>query len=738
MLRQIIRWFLTNSRVSILQIIPLIDLDAFKVGRYLFAENSKHKIAREFLKIIGTSEIAPGSFVNPKYAHKSRDNKFLKIFYGHKLYNHVNPQYGDYIFNVVGNRLLKTKFTRENFDQKISIVIPTYGAYEDVQVCIQSLKSAKTQVNWHLIVIDDASPNLDERNKIKNLCIDSGGTFIQNEKNLGFVATINKAISESKNDLIVLNSDTEVYDNWLEGFVTVLDDKTATITALSNNASIFSFGVSKNWNDEIIRKFSKSMNSTLQEMWPDPIEIPTSHGFCMYITRSALNAIGEFDAETFGLGYGEEIDFSLRASQFGFKNILTPRTFVYHRGSASFGASNFERKEDAEKLLLAKWPNYLKKVNMFLDTQPIAKLELQARRYRALNPEGKVTLQFSHGLGGGTDIALRNEVNKNLLPDYVNYWIKPSKYQGCVELHVLDHGGEILLHDAVGYGPDIIASNMKSLEIDSVVIHHEMGYERNFLSDFLNKLNVPFDYRIHDYLTLCPFLHFVTESGEYCGEPDTKGCNSCIKKRQKEFIDIERWREHHAKLLFSARSVSAPNVDVVRRFQRYHPNLKVIERSPESNLSRPGSSDELKKKIVIIGAISTVKGVDNLIEIIQHTSSDYRFFVVGFLGGFKYPERFQNLINQKKLVVLGKYDNDDTALAIINEINPDAFLFPGKIPETYSYTLDLALTFDKPVIACDIGAVANRIPLSKFIKFQTNSTPREISELIEEKFFIAS
>lgn len=80
----------------------------------------------------------------------------------------------------------------------------------------------------------------------------------------------------------------------------------------------------------------------------------------------------------------------------------------------------------------------------------------------------------------------------------------------------------------------------------------------------------------------------------------------------------------------------------------------------------------------------------------------------------KDPELYQKHLDQKKLIELGEYENDHVAFDIINHINLVGFLFPGKIPETYSYTLDIALKFDKPIVACNIGAFSNRIPKEIF------------------------
>ena len=57
----------------------------------------------------------------------------------------------------------------------------------------------------------------------------------------------------------------------------------------------------------------------------------------MYIRRKALDEVGPFDAERFTFGYGEENDFCLRATALGWRHRLACDTFVYHKGSVSFG-----------------------------------------------------------------------------------------------------------------------------------------------------------------------------------------------------------------------------------------------------------------------------------------------------------------------------------------------------------------------------------------------------------------
>ena len=58
----------------------------------------------------------------------------------------------------------------------------------------------------------------------------------------------------------------------------------------------------------------------------------------MYVKQEAYELVGEFDAKTFGRGYGEENDFCCRCSMLGYTHVLCDDTFIYHAGTASFAS----------------------------------------------------------------------------------------------------------------------------------------------------------------------------------------------------------------------------------------------------------------------------------------------------------------------------------------------------------------------------------------------------------------
>ena len=122
-----------------------------------------------------------------------------------------------------------------------------------------------------------------------------------------------------------------------------LRENIATVTPLSNNATLASVPNFLEENDipEFVdfEQYAQDIEDCSLELFP---EIPTAHGFCMYIKREALERVGLFDDVTFGKGYGEENDFSYRAMQHGYTHVLCDNTLIRHKGTQSFTAAKQE------------------------------------------------------------------------------------------------------------------------------------------------------------------------------------------------------------------------------------------------------------------------------------------------------------------------------------------------------------------------------------------------------------
>jgi len=123
--------------------------------------------------------------------------------------------------------------------------------------------------------------------------------------------------------------------------------------------------------------------------------------FCVAIPHHVFKLVGELD-EAFGRGYYEDLDYSLRVKVAGYRLGVAEDTFVYHRGSSSFGKIPGETKallKRNKRLVVQKHGNgvifqHVRQANLeilhqYLEKQ-IAGAEIPS--YRIAN-----RLQLAHG-----------------------------------------------------------------------------------------------------------------------------------------------------------------------------------------------------------------------------------------------------------------------------------------------------------------------------------------------------
>ncbi|MGA8278442.1 MAG: glycosyltransferase [Rhodanobacteraceae bacterium] len=224
--------------------------------------------------------------------------------------------------------------------REVVIVVPVYDAVKHVGRCLEALV-AHTRGRARLLLIDDASPDPAIAPLLERHARLPGVTALCNARNLGFTATANRGIAAAdRADVILLNADTEVGPNWLTGLrrAAYARDDIGSATAVSDNAGAFSVPELEQTN---ALPASWSLVQTARALWQHAgqayPELPTGNGFCLYLKRAMLDAVGSFDQVAFPRGYGEENDLCQRASMLGWHHVIAGNVFVGHARSQSFG-----------------------------------------------------------------------------------------------------------------------------------------------------------------------------------------------------------------------------------------------------------------------------------------------------------------------------------------------------------------------------------------------------------------
>ena len=268
----------------------------------------------------------------------------------------------------------------------IDVIVPVYKGLEETRRCIESVLAAPQGEAFELLAVDDASPEPAVSAYLRELAGSGRVTLLRNEVNGGFVRAANRGMEQHRDrDVVLLNSDTEVANDWLDRMraAAYSADDIATVTPWSNNATICSYPF-EGWQGgvpgtqslaELDRLVARCNQGRRQD-------IPTAVGFCMYIRRDSLQRLGLFDAERYGRGYGEENDFCMRARAAGLRHVLAADVFVFHEGSVSFSEDRFELMRRNARLLLEVHPEYSRVVHEYIRADPAAPLRARIDRAR--------------------------------------------------------------------------------------------------------------------------------------------------------------------------------------------------------------------------------------------------------------------------------------------------------------------------------------------------------------------
>ena len=270
----------------------------------------------------------------------------------------------------------------------IDVIVPVYGGLAATRRCLESVLTNPQRAAHEVVVVDDRGPEPGIARYLDPLAAAGRLTLLRNERNLGFVQSVNRGMAlHPDRDVVLLNSDTEVANDWLDRLSAAARSAPdiATATPFSNNATICSYPF-EGWNGDVpgalgLAGLDAVFAATLAGR---TLDIPTAVGFCMYIRRDCLARIGLFDAERYGRGYGEENDFCMRALKAGWRHVLAADAFVFHEGSVSFGPEKLKLIERATQVLVEAHPDYPQRVHDFIARDPARPLRdaIDAARVR--------------------------------------------------------------------------------------------------------------------------------------------------------------------------------------------------------------------------------------------------------------------------------------------------------------------------------------------------------------------
>lgn len=204
------------------------------------------------------------------------------------------------------------------------------STYDSVRIMVVDNGSTDNSVEW----IKKTYPEVD--------CLEL-------DENYGFAEGNNRAIPEIDSPyFVLLNSDVEVTEGWLEPLVAHMESQPDVAAAqpkikLWSDKSSFEYaGAAGGWLDKFGYAFCRGRVFDVLEkdegQYQQPEDCFWATGACLMVRTEVAKEIGLFEGELFA--HWEEIDFCWRAWNKGYRISVVPSSEVFHVGGGTLPQGN--------------------------------------------------------------------------------------------------------------------------------------------------------------------------------------------------------------------------------------------------------------------------------------------------------------------------------------------------------------------------------------------------------------
>lgn len=192
----------------------------------------------------------------------------------------------------------------------VDIIIPTFDNEKFLRPCIISLlRNRATPGLFRMLVVNNGHPN-----SCDYLKSEKDVKVIQAGKNLGWEGGIKLGLEHSKSKFVVfMNDDTHVPGtsrSWLNQLLQHFRDKKVGAVGPSSN---------------VVMGWQNIFTDTPYQVFSSKFII----GFCAVLRRSAFDEVGGMDTSLPG---GDDLDWSIRLREAGYKVLVDRTVFIFHHG----------------------------------------------------------------------------------------------------------------------------------------------------------------------------------------------------------------------------------------------------------------------------------------------------------------------------------------------------------------------------------------------------------------------
>ena len=491
-------------------------------------------------------------------------------------------------------------------------------------------------------------------------------------------------------DIVVLRPEALVPRDWLGRLIedAYSHPDIGTLMPLASSASIYGFphpGIDSTlpFNLDI-----DGINAAFRNDRLACVAATATAGACIYMRRAWLNAIGDLASQMVEFGNRKWSALSERNQGGNWINVVTPNLYIGRQGTP--GLDQDLSAEGRDRLVTVQTDS-LRSVRIYRHI-----------RLLAMTPVPKI-LHVSHALGGGVRQHIE-ELAAHFSHQAGHIILSPHGEKGLVRIRlgIGPQADQIVLHPQRDHA-DLIGL-LKSIGVTTVHIHHMMGLgpEVLKLADTLGAASLV---TVHDFYGLGGNVTLADSSGRYPGshspllsKPD--GFFTVRSKRARLRLQFQRLIESADRVVFPSYSTRA----IFEQAGMLSQASIVIAQHIEPQSRASGTPWRFEKrpiyKIGALGAMGREKGAKLLEQVARRAKRlglPLKFCLIGYANK-----------PLQAVETSGPYQAEALA-GLIVEQQLDLVFFPAQCPETYSYTLSVALASALPIIAPGIGAFPERL-----------------------------
>ena len=233
----------------------------------------------------------------------------------------------------------------------VSLIIPTRNGLELLRRCIDSIQEKTTYRHYEIVIMDNGSDDPETLDYFTNLAKTPNIRILRIDAPFNYSALNNAAVKVAHGELIALvNNDIEVIStHWLDEMVShALRPGVGAVGArlwfpddtLQHGGVVIGLGgVAGHAHMGIGRE-----QLGYQDRAGLVQNLSAVTAACLLVKKSIFEAVGGLNAQDLAVAFND-VDFCLRVTEAGYRNVWTPFAELYHHESASRGYEDTPEKQ---------------------------------------------------------------------------------------------------------------------------------------------------------------------------------------------------------------------------------------------------------------------------------------------------------------------------------------------------------------------------------------------------------